>query len=159
MSEWNWLSSRQSGARRDLPSWWRAFAFAVPWITVGLLLLMIAMISNTLSLARGTVFELPDAGAAEVEASSLVALMMPGDDARTLVFFDDARYSLDESVAAAALGDHLADRSQRTAGMSLLVLADRRIPGGDLMKFAAIARRSGIGRLLFAEKRSGERTE
>ena len=35
---------------------------------------------------------------------------------------------------------------------TLLVLADRRISGGDLMKFAAVARRNGVARILFAGK-------
>ena len=38
----------------------------------------------------------------------------------------------------------------------MLVLADRRVAGGELMKMAAIAKRSGVGKVMFAEKRAGE---
>ena len=39
---------------------------------------------------------------------------------------------------------------------TLLALADRRVTGGELMSFAALARRSGVRKVLFAEKKSGD---
>ena len=42
---------------------------------------------------------------------------------------------------------------------TLLVLADRRVATGEIMKIAALARRSGVESVLFAEKRAGKADE
>lgn len=159
MSEWGWRSTRAQGIWRYGPAWMRPFAAAVPWVTVGLLLLLLRLLSDTLSISQGTAFELPEAGQADVEPTSLVALVMPGDDSQPLVFFDDARYALNETIASSALADHLTDRAGRVADKSLLVLVDRRVASGETMKLASLARKSGLRRILFAEKRSGGVTE
>ena len=51
-----------------------------------------------------------------------------------------------------SLGENIAARAEKSPSKTLLVLADRRVPGGDLMKLADVARRSGITRILFAGK-------
>ena len=80
-------------------------------------------------------------------------------DNETLVFFDDARYTMGDDSSAAAFGAHLEDRVAKSNRKTLLVLADRRVATGELMKIAAMARRSGVGSVLFAEKRAGKADE
>lgn len=41
----------------------------------------------------------------------------------------------------------------------MLVLADRRVPTGDVMRFADLARAGGVKRVLFAEKKQREAEE
>lgn len=154
MSPWGWSPERTQGIWRYGAPWMRPFAAAVPWLTIGLLLLLMHFVGGTFTSAKGVLFDLPEAGLAEGEATELVALVMPMPH-ETLVFFDDSRYVLGDTSSAAALREHLAERLGRTANRTMLVLADRRVSGGELMKFATIARRGGVSKVLFAERKAG----
>lgn len=131
----------------------KPFCAAVPWITLGVLLFQMFLVSGTYSLSNGTLFDLPDGDMAEGVATRLVALVMPAKG-ETLVFFDDTRYVLDDAPSSESLCAQLAERSGRTGEKVLLALADRRVPGGELMRLASIARKAGIEKILFAEKKS-----
>ncbi len=156
MISWGWNPRRTEGIwRHGLPAI-RPFVAAAPWLAVMLLLVMFHLLDGELVAAKGVLFDLPDPGVTEGEASGLVALVLPMHH-ETLVFFDDARYMLSDGASAAAFSRHLAERAARTDRKTMLVLAARRVAGGELMKMASIARRSGVGRVLFAEKREGER--
>jgi biopolymer transport protein ExbD len=124
----------------------------LPWITVCLLTLMMYMLSGTLTRNEGVVFDLPETGLGEGESTDLVVLMMPhGHD--TFAFFDDARYVMGDSAQCAQLGEQLSERAGKTSLKTLLVLADKRVQMGDLMRLAAIARTSGLEKILFAKRR------
>lgn len=129
----------------------KPFCAAVPWITLGVLLLQMHLVSGAYTLSGGVLFDLPEGGVAEDASTSLVALAMPSKS-ETLVFFDDARYMLGDDVSAESFCEQLAERSGRTDEKTLLVLADRRVAGGDLMRIAALARKAGVSKILFAEK-------
>ncbi len=158
MSPWCWTPERTLGIWRYGARWLRPFSAAVPWLTVLVLLMMLRFVSNTMTAAKGTLFELPDTGLAEGEATGLVALAIPHAH-ETLVFFDDSRYVLDDASSVRALGEHLAERVSRSESKTLLVLADRRVHGGDLMDIAAVAKRGGAAKVLFAQKRVGASDE
>ncbi len=143
--------------------WMRPFTTAVPWITVGILLLMFQLIGETLTSAEGVLFDLPEAGLSEGAETKLVALVMPmvreGARRETLVFFNDARFLLGDEASEAAFSEELTTRVTKTGDHVLLVLADRRIPGGELMQLAALAKKSGVARILFAERKEKDSTE
>ena len=153
MSPWGWTPERTTGIWRHGAGWLRPFAAAAPWLTVLVLLLMLHVVAGTLTAAKGTLFDLPDAGLADGEATGLVALAIPHDH-ETLVFFDDSRYVLDDASSMRAFCEHLSERVARSESKTLLVLADRRIHGGDLMDLAAAAKRGGAAKVLFAQKRT-----
>lgn len=155
MSVWGWLPERTSGIWKHGSLWLRPLSAAAPFLSVLTILLQFHFVGGTLVSAKGVLFDLPEAGVAESESTDLTALMMV-TPRETLVFFDDSRYVLGDDASVAAFGEHLSDRLAKTKNKTLLVLADRRIAGGELMKFASVARRHGVGRMLFAEKRSGE---
>ena len=156
MSPWKWTPERTQGIWRHGPAWMKPLVAAVPWLTVLLLLLMLHMVGGTFVTNRGALFDLPDSnGLEDGENASLVALVMPMPH-ETLVFFDDARYTIGNETSAAAFVSHLEDRVSKSDRKKLLVLADRRVATGELMKIAAMARRSGVGSVLFAEKRAGK---
>ena len=157
-SGWGWTPELPEGMWRHVPSWLKPFYASVPWITAGLLLIMMHMVGGTMTRAEGVVFDLPSAGLSEGEATPLVALVMPMPH-ETLVFFDDARYTIGNETSAAAFVSHLEDRVSKSDRKKLLVLADRRVATGELMKIAAMARRSGVASVLFAEKRAGKADE
>jgi len=151
VSPWGWRPERAEGIWRHGPNGFKPLVAAAPYLTVLVLLAMLAVIGDTLTSAKGVLFDLPEAGLAEGEATKLVALVMPLRH-ETLVFFDDSRYVLGDAASSDALARHLADRLSRVDRRTLLVLADRRVAGGELMALAALARKGGAQRILFAEK-------
>ena len=148
---WKWTPERTLGIWRHGAPWLRPVVAAAPYVTILLLLLMLHIASGALTAAKGVLFDLPATGLSDGAATRLVALMLPRDH-ETLVFFDDSRYILGDDASLRALGENLAARTERTEDKTLLVLADRRVSGGDLMKFAETARRNGVARVLFAGK-------
>lgn len=157
-SPWGWCRESRRGIWRYGLNWMRSFSAAVPWITVGLLLLMMHFVSGTLTSAQGVLFDLPGCSPSDGEATGLVALMMP-TESETLVFFDDARYVVGDDSSMTVFGRHLSERSELVKHRTLLVMADRRVPGGELMRLAEVARQSGLDKVLFAEKRREDKAE
>lgn len=130
----------------------RPIVAAAPYLTVGLLLLLFHFVGGTLTASKGLLFDLPaDGAAADGVQTDLVAMVMPMRH-DTVVFFDDSRYLLSEASSLTSLGDHLSERTRRDKSTTLLVLADRRVSGGELMSLASLARRSGVRQVLFAER-------
>ena len=160
MKSWGWKVERSQGIWRLGPLWLKPAAIAVPWIMVGLLIVMLNMIGGTLTSAEGVLFDLPTSGISDGEATPLVALVitMPNVD-ETYVFFDDARYSLGSDISISAFCEHLSERAKKTDGKTLLVMADKAVSCEQLGKVAAAARSCGLERMLFANKRSEARTE
>ena len=153
MSDWGWGSERTVGIWRKGSSWLRPLATAAPFITVLLLVVLFYLVGGAITTAKGILFDLPDGAGDDGASTSLVALVMPVRH-DTMVFFDDSRYLLGDAISVRALGLHLAERNGRGGAKTLLILADRRVAGGELMELATVARRSGVARLLFATRRT-----
>ncbi len=160
MKRWDWNGVRRAARNPAGADWLRPFVAAVPWITVGVLLLMFHLIGGTFTAAEGVLFDLPDVGSGEGIETKLVAVVMPvtRDSARkeNLVFFDDARYLLGDAASEAVFAEQLSERASKTGERALLVLADRRVAGGELMRLAGLVKGCGIDRLLFAERKDRE---
>lgn len=153
MNGWDWMPERTQGIWRHGAPCLKPLAAAAPFLSVLLLVLQFHLSGGTFTTAKGVLFDLPAPGIAEGESTDLTALMM-AMPLKTLVFFDDSRYILGDDASVKAFGEHLAERIGKTENKTLLVLADRRVEGGELMKFAAVVRRHGVSRVLFAEKKS-----
>ena len=153
MSAWGWQPQRPQGIWRHGAGWLRPFFAAIPYLTVGLLMMMMYFISGTLVTETGVAIDLPEGDAADGANVELVALVIPVKH-ETLVFFDDTRYLLGDAASMVNFQEQLAARAGHGDGKPMLVLADRRVAGGELMKLAEIARRSGIAKLLIAEKKA-----
>jgi biopolymer transport protein ExbD len=150
---WEWMPERTQGIWRHGAPCLKPLAAAAPFLSVLLLVLQFHLTGGTFTAAKGVLFDLPAPGIAEGEKTELTALMM-AMPRETLVFFDDSRYILGDESSVKVFGEHLAERAGKTGNKTLLVLADRRVAGGELMKFAAVAKRHGVRRILFAEKKS-----
>ena len=162
MSSWGWKGKvdRAQSLQRFTAPWLKPYAAAASWLTVFVLLLTLYMIGGTFTAAEGVLFDLPDNCVGDGEATELVALVMPatGND-ENLAFFDDARYRLGDSASVSSFSEHLAERAAKSRSKTLMVLADWRVQGGELMKIAALAKAAGVDRVLFAEKRRQEAGE
>ena len=150
-SSWNWITPRPAGLSKYGPRWLKPMAVAIPWITVILLFLMLYVVSGTMTSAKGVFVELPEGDQLDGSASSLVATVVPSAHG-TLVFFDDARYWLNDRESMSAFGEHLAGRAAKVEDRTLVVMADFRVTGGEMSVLSSVSRANGIKRLLFAHK-------
>lgn len=163
MRRWGWSMKRPDRlGKKSLPMWLRALSAAVPWITVLVLFLMITKIDGLFFLDRGTLIELSP-GAGDVSRCNAVAYMFYTDEG-PLVFFDDTRYVLNNQSQMDKFTRQLANRISYVpasdgeggvAGPTLLLLVDRRISVEEQMSVIRIARKSGIARVMLAEKKEG----
>lgn len=154
MSDWGWRPERNLGIWRYGAGWLRPVMAAIPYLTAGLLLLMLYCVGGTLTSSRGVLFELPAGDFPDGEKTDLVALVMPVRH-ETAVFFDDSRYLLGDEGSVGSLGEDLATAAGRRADASMLVLADRRVSVGRLLEVVAVAKKSGVRRILVAGKHDG----
>ena len=156
--EWKWRPARNEGIWRHGAPWSRPLVAAAPWLTLLLLLTMFYFLGGRLTGAAGTVFELPDPAGRQMDTPALAALVMPsaregGKAEGTLVFFDDARYSLADKSSFAALREQMALRARENPSGTLLLFVDRRVGAGDVMALTGMARDAGIRRVQVGEKR------
>ena len=152
-TSFGWKPERTQGIWRHGMPCLRPFVAAAPWITVALLLLLFHLIGGTLVSEKGTLFDLPEGNLADGVPTGSVALLVHNAH-DTMVFFDDSRYLLGDNTSVASLADHLKDSGSRFGRKTLLALADKRIPAGNLIKFSALTRERGIYTVLFPAKKS-----
>lgn len=155
---WGWLPPSDEGVWRHGLAAFRPLIVAAPWITLALVLALVALVGSRFVAQPGIVFDLPATPVKEALPTQLVALVMPlqpetGRSPETYVFFDDARYTLSDPASAAAFASALGERAARETSGTLLLLADRRISSGELMSITALARKVGVKRVEIAEKR------
>lgn len=159
-SSWNWSPPRNDGIWRHGCAWLKPLFVAAPWISLALMLAVFGLATDRIALAPGTTFKLPDAPAAG-EASvmpELVVLIMPitresAAFEETVVFFNDSRYIFSDNASAAQFKNELGKRVAETETGSLLLLADKRVSAGDLLRLVELAKGAGVKSVQIAEKR------
>lgn len=154
MSEWGWTPERHLGIWRYGAGWLRPLMAAVPYLTVGLLLLMLYFVSGTMASSKGVLFDLPSGDFPDAEKTELVVLVMPVSH-ETTVFFDDSRYQLGDEVSMRSFQENLTEALERSGDKSLLLLVDRRISAGQLIELTALTKQSGAVKVLVAGKGKG----
>jgi len=154
-SHWGWRPRQSEGIWRHGCAWTKPLFAAVPWVTLAILLALFSFIGDRLPQVPGLVCDLPERVAGQAEATGLAALILPAAGAgdETLVFFDDARYSLSDKMSLETLRDRLSARASAEPSRTFLLLADRRVPAGDVMRLVGLARESGLVRVQIAERR------
>ena len=138
--------------------WFRYLVQIAPWLTVVLIAVLFVLLQGTLSPVPSLLFDLPEPGVVDSAQPGLVALLIPGDiegaeTDGTLVYFDDARYVLSDTMSLDEFSNRLADRAVETKCGVLTLLSDRRVPVGDIMKVMALAKKRRLLHVQLAEKR------
>lgn len=159
--KWHWNDVRKTynSGKGDFRS--QALSIGIySWLSVVFAIALIIVLGNTLSVAPGIEVDLPEQseGAREVEDYGLVALLLHGAG-ETLVFFDDARYTLNDLKSESHFAGQLAERSQIADSKAMMVIADKEIKVGDIMRFAGIVKAAGITKLNFAQKHRNTEAE
>lgn len=155
----HWLQTVRS--HRDIyrfgGPWAQAAMYSVPWINVLILIVLLFLYHERIAISPGIVFDLPPAPLREGSHTGLTALMfavtheaMARDEA--LVFFDDARYMVEDNEQMSALADQVRLRIKNSTSRDFLLLADKRVTHGDIMRFVNILRNAGVSRVNVAEK-------
>ncbi|MBO7207810.1 MAG: hypothetical protein J6W10_09405 [Kiritimatiellae bacterium] len=167
MRQWGWSRTRQEYlGRKSLPIWLRSLSAAVPWITMLILFMTVSKIDGTFFLDEGTLIDLPD-GAGDISRCHAVAYVSHTDEGG-LIFFDDTRYVLNnpsqmdkfsrvlfERLSYVPSSNYAEDNDSELSVPTLLLLIDRRITLDDQMHIVRIAKKSGVGRIMIAERKEG----
>lgn len=154
---WGWHARRNEGIWKYGPGWAKPLVAGAPWITICLLVLMFYGISGHFVSRPGTIFDLPPTAASEDIHPEHVALMLSvpretAGGAETLVYFDDARYILSDESSVRLLETRMAELTAAASRKELLLMCDRRVSHGEVMKFTDIARRAGVAMVQVAER-------
>jgi biopolymer transport protein ExbD len=154
---WSKMVRRHRTVYRFGGAWAHALLSMVPWVNGVIIVVMVLMVNHRMVISPGVVFDLPRATFREGMYVGLTALMItvardtPGGE-ETLVFFDDDRYSTQDAEQMSALAERVQSRVALVARKELLLLADKRVPHGDVVRFVNAVRQAGVQRVSVAEK-------
>lgn len=154
---WSKLVRRHRSIYRFGAVWAQILLATVPWVNAVILVVLLLAVNRRMVVSPGVMFDLPRAAIREGSHTGLTALMIsvardvPGED-ETFVFFDDDRYSVQEAEQMTTLSEHVKDRVSISANRELLLLADKRVPHGDVMRVVNAMREAGVERVNVAEK-------
>jgi biopolymer transport protein ExbD len=154
---WSKMVRRHRTVYRFGGAWAHALLSMVPWANGVIIVVMVLMVNHRMVISPGVVFDLPRATFREGMYVGLTALMItvardtPGGE-ETLIFFDDDRYSTQDAEQMAALTERVQSRVALVARKELLLLADKRVPHGDVVRFVNAVRQAGVQRVSVAEK-------
>ncbi len=154
---WSDLVRRHRNVYRFGGQWVRTLLASAPWINALILVCLLLSVHGRLVIAPGMMFDLPRAPLREGGRSGLTALMIsvvrdtPGGE-ETLVFFDDDRYNMGDEAQIALLAERLKVRMAQHDARELLLMADKRVPHGDVVFFVNVAREAGAQRVNVSEK-------
>lgn len=151
-SSFNWQPPRFEGVWHHGTAALRPLVASAPWLSLLLLLVLFDLVGGALVTDRGALFDLPETELAQGAVTGPVLWIVPVQR-DTLVYFDDARYRLGDEASAQAFVSHLADVVRAGDSRALLVLADARVSTGDLLKLGALVKKSGVQKVLVAEKK------
>ncbi len=154
---WSKLVRRHRNVYRFGGVWAQALLASVPWVNVVVIIVLLLAVNQRMVVSPGVVFDLPRAALREGTHAGLSALMIsvardvPGGD-ETLIFFDDDRYLAHDADQMSLLSERVRSRVALSARRDLLLLADKRVPHGDVMRFVNLMREAGVQQVNVAEK-------
>jgi len=152
------IKGRRSVHSRFGNRWFQCFSGNIPWIDALIIVVLLLAVNDRLTIVPGMVFDLPSAplrgggnhSALTAVMVSVVQDISSGSD--TLVFFDDERFSMSDEDLLLRLAEKVRDRVQASSNHDLLLLADKNIPHGDVIRFINIVRESGVRHVNVGEK-------
>jgi biopolymer transport protein ExbD len=133
----------------------RALCAAAPWVNLVLLVVLLLVVGDRILLRPGVVFDLPRTPFREGMRYGLTAVMIPvarTNGQETLVFFDDEPFDLGVAPRQEQLAARIHNRVALEPRREFLLLADRRIPHGDVMTVVNLAREAGVSRVNVSTK-------
>ena len=154
---WSKIVRRHRNVYRFGGAWAQSLLASVPWINAVVIVVLLLAVNQRMVVSPGVVFDLPRATFREGSHAGLTALLIsvardvPGGD-ETLIFFDDDRYVAQDAEQMVLLSERVRSRVALSARRNLLILADKRVPHGDVMRFVNAMREAGVQQVNVAEK-------
>lgn len=133
----------------------QALLAAAPWLNGVLLVILLLAVGDRILVRPGVVFELPHAPFREGLRYGLTAVMIPvprTNGMETVVFFDEERFEMTTQSKQEQLAERIRTRVEHEPRREILLLADRRIPHGDVMTLVNLARDAGVSRVNVSTK-------
>ena len=151
------IKKRRSIHSRFGNRWFQSFSGGIPWIDSIIIVVLLLAVNHRLTIVPGIVFDLPSAPLRGGTHNALIAVMVPvGQDVsrgrETLIFFDDERFSMNDEELLLRLSEKVRNRIQASSNHDLLLLADKNVPHGDVIRFVNIVREAGVRRVNVGEK-------
>ncbi|MCL1921018.1 MAG: hypothetical protein FWG50_08065, partial [Kiritimatiellaeota bacterium] len=137
--------------------WTQSVLAAVPWLNVIIIVILLLALHGRIAVTPGVIFDLPAAPFLEGAPGGLTVLMLSVSremlaEEETLVFFDDERYLIRDEEQALNLAARISESIGAERNRDILLLADKRVPHGDVMAFVNLACRAGATRINVAQK-------
>lgn len=138
-----------------------ALSVSIPWITALFLFGLLIVFHRSVAVTPGVLFDLPQAPLRGGSQNAFTAMMIPvGSENRpggqdTLLFFDDDRFLTSDLSQLEALAERLrqvVSLAQKEGDGTLLLLADKRVSHGEVMRFVSLAREAGVRKVNVAIK-------
>lgn len=154
---WSQLARKHRSIYRFGGPWAQALLAPIPWINALILVVLLLAVHGKLVITPGIAFDLPRAPLREGSNADLTALMIvvardaPGGE-ESLIFFDDDRYLANDDDQMEMLSERIKSLMALGRGKELLLLADKRVPHGDVIRFVNVVREAGLQRVSVAEK-------
>ena len=151
--KWRSETLRNRFARRGWGG--QALLAAAPWLNLVLLTILLLVVGDRILVRPGVVFELPHAPFREGLRYGLTAVMIPvprTNGMETIVFFDEERFEMTTQAKQEQLAERIRARVEHEPRREILLLADRRIPHGDVMALVNLARDAGVSRVNVSTK-------
>jgi len=120
-----------------------------PWLNIGLLFFMFALLNGQVLLQPVVRVTLPQGPLVSGERLGLVAVVVSVPDpetgaSREMIFFDDERYLVDRPAQMEALRAALTAQGREHAGAPLVVQADAGVAHGTVVNLVSLAGEAGL---------------
>lgn len=154
-----WLQAVRNhrGVSRFGGPWAQAVMYSVPWINAIILFILFFLYHERITISPGIVFDLPPAPLREGSHTGLTALMFSVNQEsmsreEAMVFFDDSRFMVEDNEQMSLLAEQIRVRLKNASSGDFLLLADKRVKHGDILRFVNILRQAGVSKVNVAEK-------
>ncbi|MFO7936153.1 MAG: hypothetical protein R6V06_00915 [Kiritimatiellia bacterium] len=156
----DYIRRRRSIQYRFRHSWFLHISSGIPWIDALIIIVLLLAVDNRLTIVPGMIFNLPEAplrSGAYNTYNGLTAIMIPvvhnmTSRSETLVFFNDERFSMNDEDFAKRFSSRIQERIHVSSSHEMLLLADKNIPHGDVMRFVNVVREAGVNQVNVGEK-------
>lgn len=137
-------------------TWVQVLLGSVPWVNLLILFCLLLGLEERTVMNPGVVLDLPSEPIREGTYKGLTTfLIMTSGDAPntedTIAFFDDERYLVRNAEQMELFAARVKSRLAAGSKPEILLMADTRVPQGDVIHLVNIAREAGLKRVNVAE--------
>lgn len=126
--------------------------YGVPALNILAIAALAAVATGRIAVSPSVRFDLPESEFFSGAHTALSAALVVPQGSGPILFFDGIRYRLDDETETSALAQALAGAVRETGTAEVSLFADETAPHGQIMRFAAAAKRAGVATVNVAVK-------